>query len=472
MTNIFDKILRFSKGSKKILLPEEKITYGEFYNLSQIYFNFLKKNVKSKQVVCISSEYSVHYLALIFACYLNKNVINIINIKATDIEKKFQILNSRSSVIFLSLKKNSFLREKNNKVGNFLFKRTRKSFLFKNNDTRFLIYTSGTTNKPKGVMISDNAISNNVEAINKDLNFEAKDRFLIFSPPNYAMGVSQILSALRAKGKIFFYNKGLKFPNELKEMIIKHKISIINLSISAFKILENYISSKKILTAKIVMSGGMQYGYDEFIKLKKIFPKAKLINFYGCSENSPRISHCRLNMNLLYKGYFPVGKVLRGVKLKIKYNNKKRNNKKEGKILISGSSLMNGYFGFNLKNKFSNNWFETGDLGFFRKGNLYLTGREDNVFSVGHEKVCPEEIEAILKRKFNFKEIVVAKMKDKILNNRSIYFIENGKKKISKKKIMTYVQKNFSTFKFPKEIIFVKKIPRTKYGKINRKILN
>ena len=63
-------------------------------------------------------------------------------------------------------------------------------------------------------------------------------------------------------------------------------------------------------------------------------------------------------------------------------------------------------------------------------------------------------------------------MKDKILNNRSIYFIENGKKKISKKKIMTYVQKNFSTFKFPKEIIFVKKIPRTKYGKINRKILN
>lgn len=471
MTNIFDKVLRFSKGSKKVLLPEEKITYGEFYNLSHLYFNFLKKNVKSKQVVCISSEYSVHYLALIFSCYLNRNVINIINMKASDTEKKFQILDSRSSAIFLSLKNKNFHREKNNKVGNFLFKRTRKSFFFKNNDTRFLIYTSGTTNKPKGVMISDNAISNNVEAINKDLNFDAKDRFLIFSPPNYAMGISQILSALCAKGEIFFYNKGLKFPNELKEMIIKHKISIINLSISAFKILENYISSKKILTAKIVMSGGMHYGYDEFIKLKKIFPKAKLINFYGCSENSPRISHCRLNKNLLYKGYFPVGKILKGVKLKIKYNNKKKNNK-EGKIFISGSSLMNGYFGFDSKKKFSNNWFETGDLGFFRKGNLYLSGREDNVFSVGHEKLCPEEIEAILKKKFNFKEIVVAKMKDKILNNRSRYFIEKGKKEISKKKIMTYVQKNFSTFKFPKEIIFVKKIPRTKYGKINRKKLN
>ena len=52
--------------------------------------------------------------------------------KASDTEKKFQILDSRSSAIFLSLKNKNFHIEKNNKVGNFLFKRTRKSFLFKN----------------------------------------------------------------------------------------------------------------------------------------------------------------------------------------------------------------------------------------------------------------------------------------------------------------------------------------------------
>ena len=115
--------------------------------------------------------------------------------------------------------------------------------------------------------------SNNVYAINKNLNLNKKDKFLIFSPPNYAMGISQIISALYAQGEIF-YNKGLKFPNELLEIIIKNKISIINLSISAFRILENYILSKKIMSAKIVMSGGMQYGLNEYNKIKKVFPKA------------------------------------------------------------------------------------------------------------------------------------------------------------------------------------------------------
>ena len=466
MFNVFEKILNFSSLNKKILLPAEKITYGDFYKLSQFYFKFLKKNIKSKQVVCICSEYSVHYLALIFACYLNKNVINILNVKASNLEKKNQISDSKSTIIFMNYNDKSILKKKK-KIGNFFFKNINTNYFFKKK-ARFLIYTSGTTSKPKGVMISDNAISNNVHAINTNLNFNKRDKFLIFSPPNYAMGISQIFSALYAHGEIFFYNKGLKFPNELLEIILKNKISIINLSISAFRILENYIFSKKIISAKIVMSGGMQYGLNEFNKIKKIFPKAKLINFYGCSENSPRISHCRLKRNLLYKGYFPVGKPLQGVKIKIQ----KYIDKRIGKILISGNSLMSGYFGLNPKKNFIGNWFVTGDLGFYRKGNLYLTGRMDNIFSVGHEKLCPEEVEALLKRKFNFNEVVVSKIKDKILNYRPKYYIEMGKKKISKKKIINYVHKNFSSFKFPKEIVFLKKIPRTKYGKIDRKVIN
>lgn len=467
MVNIFDKILNLSSKNKKILLPLEKITYVEFYKLSQFYFKFLKRNIKSKQVVCICSDYSAHYLALIFACYLNKNVVNILNVNASNLEKRNQISDSKSAIIFMSYYNKKFLKIKK-KIGKFFFIKKKRKYFFEKK-IRFLIYTSGTTNKPKGVMISDEAISNNVYAINKNLNLNKKDKFLIFSPPNYAMGISQIILALYTQGEIFFYNKGLKFPNELLEIIIKNKISIINLSISAFRILEKYIFSKKIMSAKIVMSGGMQYGLNEYNKIKKVFPKAKLINFYGCSENSPRISHCTLKKSLLFNGYFPVGRPLKGVKIKIQRNKKDEGT---GKILISGNSLMSGYFGLDPKKNFIDNWFVTGDLGFYRKKNLYLIGREDNIFSVGHEKLCPEEIEALLKKKFHFNEVVVTKIKDKILNFRPKYYIEMGKKRISKNEIINYVHKNFSSFKFPKEIIFLKKIPRTKYGKIDRKTLN
>ena len=83
-----------------------------------------------------------------------------------------------------------------------------------------------------------------------------------------------------------------------------------------------------------------------------------------------------------------------------------------------------------------------------------MVGREDNTFSVGHEKLCPEELEVLLKKEFKFNEVVVAKTKDKILNYRAKYYIEKGFKNINKNSILNYVQRNFLPFKSPKEIIF------------------
>ena len=99
----------------------------------------------------------------------------------------------------------------------------------------------------------------------------------------------------------------------------------------------------------------------------------------------------------MINGYFPVGKALENVKIKIQKNI----NSNYGKIFISGKSIMSGYLNLpNLnKKKFANKWFDTGDLGFFKNGQLYLLGREDNTFSVGHEKLCPEELENVLKKK-------------------------------------------------------------------------
>ena len=470
MLSVFEKILKFAKNSKKILLLENKATYEEFYNLTKEYYKFLKINVKPRQVVCICSEYSIHYLAVLFSCYLNKNVINVLDINSSNLEKKSQILNSKSSFLLIE-NKNTNLFKTYKKFRSFYFKKIKNKFVFKKDEPRFLIYTSGTTNHPKGVMLSDKSISSNVFAINKNLNLNKKDKFLIFSPPNYAMGISQILSAMHAKGEIFFYNKGLKFPNELLEIILKYEISILNLSISAFRILENYIKKKNFFSVRIVMSGGMQYYWNDYTKLRKIFPKSKLINFYGCTENSPRISHCTIKRNLLYKNYFPVGKPIKGVKIKLlKLNQSSRDNNIR-KILISGKSLMNGYFGHCNRNLFVKGWYSTGDLGFYKKGNLYLAGREDNIFSVGHEKIFPEEIEVVLKKKFKFTEVVVSKIKDKFLNHRPQYFIVQGKKKINKNTILSFVHKNFSSFKFPKKITFLKNIPTTRYGKIDRKAL-
>ena len=175
-----------------------------------------------------------------------------------------------------------------------------------------LIYTSGTTKKAKGVMLSTEAISSNVIAINNNINLKKSDSGIILSPPAYAMGISQVLSFLFAKSKFIFLNSGLRFPYELKKkLLLKYKISIVNLSISAFKIFfYNFKKNEKMNFVKLVMAGGMQFTKKDFIDYKSKFPKAQIINFYGCTENSPRISHYKIKSNNNYKGIFPSRKII------------------------------------------------------------------------------------------------------------------------------------------------------------------
>ena len=205
---------------------------------------------------------------------------------------------------------------------------------------------------------------------------------------------------------------------------------------------------------------------NDLSQYKKIFSNSKIINFYGCTENSPRISHYHINRKKRYT-VVPVGKPLKGVKVKI--NTLKGN---YGKILISGSSLMRGYFNIESKKNFiQKGWFNTGDIGYLNKNReIILYGREDDTFRVGHEKLAPEEIEPVLKKELGLNELIISKQKSKILNWEPVLVILNkDKSKIDLKNIKIKTIKYLSNYKIPKEIFIMRNFPKNTYGKIDRK---
>ena len=136
---------------------------------------------------------------------------------------------------------------------------------------------------------------------------------------------------------------------------------------------------------------------------------------------------------------------------------------------------MRGYFkNRGLNNKLLiNNWYNTGDIGFFDKNkNLNIIGRNDNTFTVGHEKLCPEEVESVIQEKFNIQEIAITKIKHKILDWVPFGIgVKEHKINITSDIIINGIKDDLSNYKIPKKIIFVKEIPKTNYGKINRKKL-
>ena len=151
----------------------------------------------------------------------------------------------------------------------------------------------------------------------KDLKLKKKDSSLIFSPPHYAMGFSQILTYMINQMSFVFINSGTKFPETITQSFIRYKLSIINLSISSFRILHPNLKKNKTIfqNVRLIMSGGMQMTFDIINNYKKIFPKAKIINFYGCTENSPRISHFHINHKKIDKGGETVNAVLSVLKI-------------------------------------------------------------------------------------------------------------------------------------------------------------
>ena len=129
---------------------------------------------------------------------------------------------------------------------------------------------------------------------------------------------------------------------------------------------------------------------------------------------------------------------------------------------------MRCYINDKYKKKYT--WYNTGDLGHFDENkNLVLVGRNDNIFRVGHEKLSPEEIEIVLKKKFNLNNPIVSKISDPILGFKPILVLEKKEKKISNKKLISELVKFFSSYKIPKQIFYIDAIPKNHYGKVDRK---
>jgi len=465
MINIFNKIINDSKKNHQLMIVDQNYKYSDFFLDVKKNLSFLKNKVKEKEIILFCANYSKNFISMIFAAYKNKNIVTFANSSSKNAEIMHIINDSSASLVFLENSIDLNINKNFNKYLNFKYCTFKKKNKCIRSGDVFIIYTSGTTNKPKGAILTSKSISSNVTAIAKNFNLNSNSSTIIFSPPAYAMGLSQILTFMSVNGKFVLYNNGLKFPNEIIDFIIKFRLNHLNISLSAFRILLKYnIHKKNFNFVNTVSFGGMQVIQKDINYYKKIFTKSNLINFYGCTENSPRISHFNINKNKKYK-ICPVGKPLKGIKLKIlKF---KGNKDPYGKVIISGSSLMRRYNNISL-NSFTKNSYDTGDLGFFDKQkNLVLIGRDDFSFRVGHEKLCPEEVEAIIKKKLSYDELIVCKKEHKILNSIPVLLI-NKKKKIKFNNLQSYLDKNIANYKIPKELYYVDKIPLTNYGKIDR----
>ncbi len=283
-----------------------------------------------------------------------------------------------------------------------------------------LVFTSGTTGKGKGVMLSQNAIlsdiynaahyidfgnktvgvlplhhtygstimlighmmigcevyiSSGLRYIAKELK-EEKPEHLVLVPLYLETFYRKILSSLKEKGKYDLVFRMIKVSNAMRKMGVDKRRSI-------FKAIHETFGGK----LKLIITGGAPIN-PEIIKFYEDIG-ITVLNGYGITECAPLISVNRTKNNVIGS----VGNTIDNVTVKIDEPNEVG----EGEILVKGPNVMLGYYKDldATADAFKNGYFRTGDYGKIGKnGTLFITGRKKNLIILSNGKnVYPEEIE-------------------------------------------------------------------------------
>lgn len=291
-----------------------------------------------------------------------------------------------------------------------------------------IFFTSGTTSQAKGVMLSQDNILYNVQAINQTVYIEAGERFLSVLPAHHTLEHTVSLIYPQSIGGTICFSDGLRYIGQnMKEWEISAMVAVPALVESMWRLLRKRIKSPALMhlvNGAIALVGrlgkifGMKARRKIFSAILKEMggkihimvvgaaptdPKVirafnaigiTLYQGYGLTEHSPVVSSCSEIAHVVGS----VGPPLPGVEVAIQEDEALEEG--QGEVVVKSHSVMLGYYKepeLTRETIDDKGWLHTGDMGYFdRKGCLHITGRYKSVIVLENGKnVFPEEVEAL-----------------------------------------------------------------------------
>ena len=377
----------------------------------------------------------------------------------------------------------------------------------------YLVFTSGSTGVPKGVMASHRNVIDYIEGLGEILECDENTIFGNQAPLYLDASLKDIYTTLKYGATAYFIPKKLFMaPVKLIEYLNEHRINTICFAASALTIFTKlsafeYVKPKYL---RVIAFGGEVFPLSHFKQWKKACPDAKFINLYGATEctgissyyviddverleNSIPIGKPLPNTEilLLNEEGSPIVKPLQGTEISIidKEGNPTvkqpadtkifRQDEKGllGEICIGGTGLALGYYKDvqKTKEKFVNNplsdgisklIYKTGDIGYYGEdGEIYFAGRKDNQIKHRGYRIELEEIEACGNEISGVERGVCHYDNDKEV---IILFYEGS---IEPAKVKEYLRNKLAGYMVPGKIVKLAKLPVMAGGKIDRKAL-
>ncbi|MFH1282330.1 MAG: long-chain-fatty-acid--CoA ligase [bacterium] len=347
-----------------------------------------------------------------------------------------------------------------------------ESYSAESDSLAMVLYTSGTTGNPKGVMLSHKNLLFNLESCKKAVNVGQKDSFLCILPMFHTFAWTVCVLLPLSIGAPVIIVESIRPFSEVIKAIFRHRAAVFVAVPQIYSALTKVPFKKYfkfLLPVKFCVSGAAPLPKLVYEKFKEKFG-IPLIEGYGLTETSPVVSLNPLNGKIIPGS---VGLPIPDIQVKIIDENGKTINKNNfvGELCVKGDNVMLGYYLLPKETNeafLADGWLKTGDMGRIdENGYIYIVDRKKDLIIVRGFNVYSQEIENIIKEHPDVEDVAVIGIPDETLDDHiKAFVIPKPDRKPDTKELFKLCRKSLAVFKWPKEIIIDADLPRSSLGKI------
>lgn len=339
-----------------------------------------------------------------------------------------------------------------------------------------ILFTTGTTGKSKGVMISHSTILANAENLIDAQGFHHDLTFIICGPLNHIGSLSKVYPIIMVGGTLHIL-EGMKDMNAFFEaMDVAERGMVATFLVPAnIRMLLSFASERLSNYAdkiEFIETGAAPISQSDMEKLCELLPKSRLFNTYASTETGI-IATYDYNHGECVAGC--LGTPMRHSHFFIAHEDgqKEPSPHSMGKVACTGKTLMSGYYGDEAltKSVLRDGALYTSDLGEIdADGRLHLKGRDGDTINVGGYKVNPTEVEDVALALASVRDCVCISVNHRVLGTvlKLLVVLQDGFL-LDKRQLALALREKLAAYKVPMQYEQVESIRRTFNGKIDRK---
>lgn len=463
-------------------------TYGEFYEKTKkVAGHFQAAGYKKGDIIALYSLNSDLFLVCYFGIQLGGFIVMPVNTKLAPPEVEYIFNHSEAKAVIFDNRLRDVINESqhpfteklsiDNDIDKLLHEDLLSFEIIKMNahDTAVVMYTSGTTGKPKGVMLTHENLIATSEIWAEAMDITDEDRMLISTPLFHCAACHVFMNSVMHKGGTVIIEEAFS-PKGTVDLLEKASPTMFFGVPAMYTILLNLpdLHEHDLSSLRLFCYGAAPMPYEMVKKLKEAFPEVKVQNLYGQTENTPAATTLKDHLALDKIG--SVGEALpRTEILVVGELGEPLPIGQVGEIVMKGPQVMKGYLKAEdeTRRTIRNGWLYSGDLGRLdADGLLYIVDRKKDMIIRGGENVYPVEVEEVLYQIPEILEAAVLGIPHEVLGEvPKAYVVMKEGKSLTEGEILNYCSKQLAKFKIPTAIEFMDELPRNASGKVLKQSL-